>query len=355
LTHRLTATAVVAIVAFAIPASANAATRVVNVGVPATSLKPFGIEGPNEFFPTGVRIHVGDSVRFTPSGGFHVVNLPKKGGGANPFFFPTGQKVAGAVDAAGAAFWFNGFDQLAPNPAIATASGFGKKFTYNGSRTVASGLPPDNAKPMTVKFSKTGAYTFFCDVHPGMKGTVTVLSHRRHVPSAKANAKRIKDQIARDLAILKTLKKKKPPAGTVDVGEAGTHGVEYFGMLPSTVTVPRGTTLTFRMTANSREVHTATFGPGSAADPATFLGKLAASLQGPAPDPSSIYPSDPPPAPAAFGPTLHGNGFWNAGVMDALSATTQVPGANQVTFTTPGTYTYYCLIHPFMKGTVVVQ
>ncbi|MEA2254813.1 MAG: Cupredoxin-like domain, partial [Solirubrobacteraceae bacterium] len=29
--------------------------------------------------------------------------------------------------------------------------------------------------------------------------------------------------------------------------------------------------------------------------------------------------------------------------------------SNAVTFSQAGTYTFYCLIHPFMKGTVVVQ
>jgi plastocyanin len=32
-----------------------------------------------------------------------------------------------------------------------------------------------------------------------------------------------------------------------------------------------------------------------------------------------------------------------------------LPSSNTVTFGAPGTYTYYCMIHPFMKGTVVVQ
>jgi plastocyanin len=51
---------------------------------------------------------------------------------------------------------------------------------------------------------------------------------------------------------------------------------------------------------------------------------------------------------------LHGNGFWNSGALDRVSAT-PLPQASQVTFGAPGTFTYYCLIHPFMKGTVVVQ
>jgi plastocyanin len=67
-----------------------------------------------------------------------------------------------------------------------------------------------------------------------------------------------------------------------------------------------------------------------------------------------VYPSDPPGTLAALSPTLHGNGFWNSGVLDTAKAT-PLPTSNAVTFTTPGTYNFYCLIHPFMHGTVVVQ
>jgi plastocyanin len=338
----------------AIPASASAATKVVSMGAPASSQKKFGLSIANEFFPTGLRIHAGDSVRFVPLG-FHNVNLPKKGGGLNELFVPTGQAIAGANDPAGTPYWFNGLPQLGFNPALGV-SGFGKKFTYTGAKAVNSGLPvQDKPKPMTVKFTKTGSYTYYCDVHPGMKAKVTVVSRRKSVPSAKADAQRVKDQVARDLKIAKSLTKVKPPAGTVDLGVAGKHGVEYFAMVPGKTTVPAGTTLTFRMTTGSFEVHTATFGPGNIDDPKTFIGAIAASLDGaPVPDQAALYPSDKPPTPVSFGPTTHGNGFWNSGALDAIKASTPPP-ASAVTFATPGTYTYYCLIHPFMKGTVVVQ
>jgi plastocyanin len=41
------------------------------------------------------------------------------------------------------------------------------------------------------------------------------------------------------------------------------------------------------------------------------------------------------------------NGAWDSGTL--------APGASfSVTFRTPGTYEYACMIHPFMHGTVVV-
>ena len=40
--------------------------------------------------------------------------------------------------------------------------------------------------------------------------------------------------------------------------------------------------------------------------------------------------------------------------MDTTTAS-PLPEAGAVTFGAPGTYDFYCLIHPFMKGTVTVQ
>ena len=124
----------------------------------------------------------------------------------------------------------------------------------------------------------------------------------------------------------------------MSVGNAGKGGVEVYKFLPSTLTVPHGTTVTFQMSAKTYEDHTATTGPGAATaetDPSTYIGKLAASFTAPTIDPSGVYPSDPPPGPATFGADSHGNGFWNSGVMDVVAAS-PLPNAAKVTFGTPG-------------------
>jgi plastocyanin len=209
---------------------------------------------------------------------------------------------------------------------------------------------------MTVRFTKAGTYTFFCDLHLGMKGTVRVVSQRHRIPSVAAHAKTVKTQAARDLTLAKSLANKQAAPGTVDLGEAGKHGVEYFGMVPATTTVPVGSTLSFRITSASYEVHTATFGPGDPAkDPSSYLGQLSASLEAFKPLDAALYPSDPPPAgPATLTPALHGNGFWNSSPLDPVAATPP-PQTSAVRFGAPGTYQFYCLIHPYMHGTVVVQ
>jgi plastocyanin len=356
LSHRTKAAIAVVLGMLVVPAGAGAATRSVDMGTPPSAGKALGKYGAdvNAFFPRTTTIHVGDKVRFLPVG-FHNLDLPKKGGKATALWAPRGT-VSGSVDPTGAAYWFNGQPNFQFNLPALAPKGFGKTFSYSGAKGVQSGLPViPKPKPVTVKFTKAGSYTYYCDIHPGMKATVQVRAKSRSIPSAKGHAKRIKDQVASAVATAKKLSKQAPTGNTVDLGVAGKGGVEIFAMVPAAKTVPAGTTLTFQMspTGPTYEIHTATFGPGNIEDKNTYVGKLAASFEG-AIDPAALYPSEQPPGIGALTPTLHGIGFWNSGALDRVSAT-PLPPASQVTFTTPGTYTYYCLIHPFMKGTVTVQ
>jgi plastocyanin len=345
--------------ALAAPISAQAATKRVYMGTPPAVQKTFneqyGIDV-NDFFPHTISVHVGDSVRFVPAG-FHTVDFPTKGGDDLPVFVPTGQNIANALDAGNNPFWFNGQPQIGINPQIANPSTalFGKRASFNGTARVDTGVPlTQNPKPATIRFTKAGTFTYLCDVHPGMKGTVRVLPKSKTVPSVKSDARVVTRMIARDLAVGKQLPQTQVPAGVVDVGEAGRFGVEYFNFLPNSLTVPVGTTVNFQMTKLSRETHTATTGPGDPEkDPNSFLGRLAASLQAPVPDPAALYPSDQPGTPASLTPQFHGNGFWNSGTIDNEDSTA-APFGNSVRLDAPGTYQFYCLIHPFMHGTVTV-
>jgi plastocyanin len=263
--------------------------------------------------------------------------------------------VAGVNGADGLPFWFNGEDQLGFTPEL-LAGGFGKRLTYRGTRRVESGVPlGEDVKPMRVRFPKRGTYRYFCDVHAGMEGRVVVRRKGATVPTRKQDARRVRKQLRRDRNRAKTLAATAPPANTVYAGASARGGVEYFGMLPASITVPVGTAVRFQMSPRSFEAHTATFGPGDPErEPGSYLGQIAASFQGANLDPRGVYPSERPGTTGVLTPALHGNGFWNTGVMDTASAS-RPPASNSVTFGAAGTYPFYCLIHPFMRGAVIVQ
>lgn len=341
-----------------VPATASAATRTVFVGTPPSIVKTLNEKysaDANAFFPSSLTIHVNDTVAFAPVG-FHDVDVPAKGGKAVAAIGPTGKTLAGEKDAAGVDFWFNGQPQLGFTAPM-LAMQFGKTVTYNGSKAVISGLPlSDKPKPFNVKFTKKGTFTYYCDLHPGMKAKVHVVAPKSKADSTKAVKSAVAKQSAAAIKTAKGFAKRKAPANTILAGLHGSGGVELLGFAPSKLAVKVGDTVTFQMDANSNEVHTASTGPGNADDSKTYLGQVASGIgESPEFTGQSTYPSDPPPAGAAtLVPALHGNGFWSSGVMDASSAS-PIPASNAVKFGAPGTYDFYCLIHTFMKATVTVS
>lgn len=337
-------------VAVAFAPAANAQTKVVYAGGPAKfnrALQKHGA-GLDNFLVNRITIHVGDTVEWNGvslASGFHTVDIPKLHGSDLPLITPTGSTVTGVNDAGGNPFWFNGkvpvlgLDPLLFMPAGGT--------TYNGTKRVDSGLPLGKPHNFKVKFTTVGTYKYFCDVHYGMSGTVVVKPKNAAIPSATADAATLKKQEQKYLAEAKRVAKTKAPAGQVSVGASGPGGLEVFAMFPSVLDIPAGTTVQFVMSRDTRETHTATFGPTA------YLNPLAASFAGPAPAPAAVYPSDPP-GQITLSPTSHGNGFANTGALDR-DKPTPLPPIGAIKFTTPGTYTYQCLIHPFMRGTIIVH
>ena len=316
-----------------------------------------------DFFPRNTTIAAGESVKFDLVA-FHNVDFPPKGGKMLNQLVQNAP-ITNVLDAAGNKFWFS--DLGLPNFAFAPElqnenNGLGHSYTYTGAKRIISHIPLNSAnpfkpfKPMTVKFPKAGTFTYFCDLHPGMKGTITVLKKGKKAPTAAQDKKTLKKQVASSLKVAKTLNQAKVPANTMFVGYAGDKGkVEYFNFLPNSLTVPAGTTVTFKMSPGSFETHTATTGPGDyLVDPTSYIGAIADSFNLSQFDPRGVYPSEQLGTIGQLTPTLHGNGFWNSGALDNDPST---PSSNEakVTFAAPGTYKFACLVHPVMRGTVVVQ
>jgi plastocyanin len=299
----------------------------------------------NAFFNKKTAINVGDTVSFQLLG-FHTVDLPGKAGAPLPLILPGKGLVSGVNDAAGNPFWFNGkVPNVGLNPLLLAPP---KTQKFNGSQRLDSGLPLGKPKPFNVTFTKAGTYRFFCDVHPGMIGTVVVKPAGRPIPSAKQDARALVAQVTADIKAAKKTAATKLPANTVSLGESARGGVELFNMFPATLTVSPNTVVTFQMSRNSFETHTATFGPTSE------LKKLAKGFQGVNFPAQGVFPSDPT-QPVTESLTSHGDGFANTGALDTNAKSTTIPSSGKIDFTQAGTYHFICLIHPFMQGTIVVK
>lgn len=358
----LAATCTAAAIMF--PAAASALTKTVYAGLPKGAAKSaliqvFGRNGKaivqkyspsdNAFDIQRVTIHAGDSVKWTGlSANFHTVDLPGSGGNDIPLIVP-GPTVTGVNDAAGNPFWFDGHvPSLGFNPKLfAPIPGA----TYDGTKRIDSGLPvlPSSSNSLKVQFTKPGVYKYFCDIHAGMIGYVVVRPKSKPIPSAKQDAATLRHEALDVVLSAKRLIGAKQPANHVSLGESATNGLELYAMFPATLHVKAGSVVTFSMSAHTREVHTASFGPGP------YLTTLANSINGPAFNQAALYPSSPPgTGPIKLSPTSHGNGFANTGFLDQ-DATTPLPASGRIDFTTPGTYHFICLVHPFMHGTIIVK
>ena len=223
-------------------------------------------------------------------------------------------------------------------------------------------------------FTTPGTYAYICDIHPDMKGTVAVTGPGGTPP---------------------------PPAsaGPVPVTARGDITIADFSFSPRAVTVRAGQSLTFVNAGVAR--HTATSSDGSW-DTGTMI--RGASVRRTFPTPGTylyfctIHPNmkatifvtgangEAPPPPKsrpvatvaagdvsivdfAFSPetltvaagasvgfvnngvaphtATSNDGSWDTGIVRAGTAM-------KIQFATPGTFSFYCTIHPQMKGTILV-
>ena len=352
--------AVVGIALLALGASsAQAATKPVSAGPSPsdlTALKLGAIPGDVELDLFGRRtitVRAGDRVRWTINGRHTVTFL---NGYRRPGQLVTDLKdrLEGFKDDTGTPFWFNGQATVLGNTAVTQARGGS---TFSRTRIFNSGT---SARHYTLRFPRRGRFTYVCLLHPDMAGTVVVKRRHQKVPKAAADKKQRRKELRRvvvsALAAEKATTPRSAQAGS-RVIQAGNDGANFaiHKYFPSAGSVPVGVPVTLRVSPHSNADHTFTFGP------ADVLKTLQANLTSRRSatrleyNAQAILASDPSPPP--YGPTLHGNGFFNTGLLDTGAlGDSAVPLASSATvfFATPGTYTFQCLIHPDMTGTVGV-
>ena len=362
MSHLTKAAIAAAVGVLAIPAVASAATKTITAGPPLQKPPP-GV--PNyadatQFFRTTVTVHAGDSVKWKFAG-FHTVYFPKKGGKNVPLIVPDATRTyAGVLDPAGQPFWFNGQKQLIANPAAAFPTS-GK--SYDGTKARNSGAPETEKFSYTLKFPKTGTFTYYCTIHPGMKGQVKVVSKKSAIPSSADDKAAVATQLAATIKELKRNNRQKAPSGNVIDAGRDTLNTSLLHFFPDTKTVPVGSTIVFRMATKTNEIHTVTFGSPAVLGKGGYNEQLTQALLSPLPGTGQngppvlgvpgplAFPSDP--GPLSFDGTQHG-GFVNSGLLGS-NLTPGLPTSTRVTFPTAGTYSFQCLVHPEMRATVTVQ
>jgi plastocyanin len=344
--------------AFWMAPTAGAKTKLVVVGgpPPTASLagstkfpKDLNLDG---FFTRQVTVNVGDTVRWDFS--HRVVHTVT--------FLPPGQKrpplevadpahpYTGFNDAAGGQFSFNGQPSLMIPPEHAFPQGGS---STDGTRYENSGISAPAFRPYKLTFTKAGTFRYICLVHPGMQGSVKVLPKGRAVPPASADSAARKAAYAQAVRQAGQLGRFTPTGNTIVAGhDRGT--VSWFRFFPATKTVSVGQPVRFSIASKS-EIHTVTFGPTPYRD-ALEKDLIMAQPQPSGPPRIQFHPQIFLPSDAVLPPyngLNHGNGFLNTGVLDT-DPNTRAPSSADVTFATPGSYTFECTIHPGMEATVKV-
>lgn len=304
----------------------------------------------NSFYPGHLTVTRGSRVTFAIAG-FHTVTFLKKGAKPPPFIRATSALNPATNDPGGAPYWWGGATPLISfNGAVAAPTG---GTVVTGRRTVSSGLPQGNAPKFTVSFPKLGTFQVRCLIHPNMRGSLTVVAgNAKAADTAKRARARAAREKARQRARVNTaIARAKKTRGTTIVISPGDSAAQAFAFYPARKKVQVGSTVTFRMSGRN-EVHTISFGP------AAFLqsvGRDSFEGSGLAVGSEGFYPSDPPAAgPPAVTATSHGNGFVSSGVLADPGTRIPAPKSFTVTFPQAGTFSYICLIHTEMKGTITV-
>lgn len=280
-----------------------------------------------EFLPEKVTVPVGTEVAWTWKGAEpHSVTFPE--GNALPAPGPPDEAL------------------FAPTPPTAPIDG--KTMVNSGLQP----LGPSAPEPFKVSFETAGSFKYFCVIHPGMTGEVTVVGDKDKADSPAEIAARGKDEADGWLAEGRAAKQKLTSAApakstvdgktvwTVEMGTTTEHA-DVLAFAPTPAALKVGESV--RFVNNSWAPHTASFF-GEGAQPIT--------------NPTDERTAKPAPGPSPQ--ALTSKGFLNTGELPPNFPPGNGPPeqARTFTFTAPaaGTFNYVCILHSpsGMVGTITV-
>ncbi|HYM49154.1 MAG TPA: plastocyanin/azurin family copper-binding protein [Candidatus Limnocylindrales bacterium] len=296
-------------VAATIPAAAQEATTWhVQVG----GGDPNTLSSLNRFYPNDITVHPGDTVAFAWAG-FHTVTF-------NP------QPNLSLLD-------YAFFGTPSASNSLDTPTTF-----VNGAPSPGGSGPPPAFDLAIGSTLPAGTYHYSCRLHQFMHGVIRVTNGE--LPStdaqnqALAAAQQAKD--AKDAARLdsRTTREAAHQQGEATVG-VSDRVAEFVKFYPTNITINAGDELTFT-TRDLHEPHTVTF--GEEPDPNNPFGQVFPSGTG---NPNAYDGTSPLNSGFLFHQSQYD--YWNL-THSILSAA--VPRTHfSVTFTTPGTYDFYCALH----------
>ena len=234
---------------------------------------------------------------------------------------------------------------------------------YDGSGFVNSGLPPEPVEgeppppPFSLTFTSTGFFELVCLVHPGMKGSVTVLPAGSTAPASQEDldataATQLSGLMDQAQAVLARID---PPVRTLSDGSKEHHvvvgkdedDIEYLRFLPGDRSIKVGDTVRW-MARGGEAPHTVSFLSG--ADAPEFV------LPEPQPAGPPLLVFNPVVLAPSGGNAYSGSGYFNSGLLLGRDGPPGAPTSYSLTFDTPGTFDYICLVHgPLMTGTITVS
>jgi plastocyanin len=233
--------------------------------------------------------------------------------------------------------------------------------SFDGSECVTSGDDDFvNGKTYTVKFPTAGNFKLVCLVHNNMTGAVHVLDSAEALPHDQAfydtQAQRDQTELLADGARLKgrgTATAQQTPGDevTVGIGEivangGGSHTVSVMRFLQDTIVVRVGDTVEWT-NLDAVTPHTVTFGPEPPPPPQPPSAGVTVDTDGAR---HAVLTS-----PAG---SVH-SGFLQAAFQDRTGLAQSALGVTRfrVTFESPGTFDYICVLHDDlgMKGRVIVK
>lgn len=347
------------------------------------------------YFPSDVQAHAGDTIAFNShfTGGAHTVTLGTQvddvfniineacpnGGLADPACQAAPPAVYEEANAKNPPLIPDDPSQPVPQaaaqpcflatgapPADATACTEQDQPAFDGTQTFYNSGWLEDQQTFSAQLADNiapGTYYFFCLLHrEGMSGTITVVDDAAAVPSAaevaaagQAKLDTIVSDLQPEVDRLAALAADQAQAGSF-VETVPQATINEFA--PKEIDIPVGGSVTWSVVGG----HTISFNAPESARPILVKASdgtvsvnqeafTPAILAGrPEPDPTAP-PPDPNATPAPIdGGLWDGQGFATSGFIDAFEA----PVPYTVTFSVAGTFTYLCLIHPDMDGTIKV-